>query len=104
MEIKRIAQPQEPLRRMDPSEVLADRNPVWVHLDDEITLELEGRAVVSYGPGEVAAPAIVANALVEVGGGVIIGSNFPPRTKASKPAPMRYVGGPFEGTRRWKLS
>jgi hypothetical protein len=103
MEIKRIPQPQEPLRRMDPAEVLADRNPVFVHLDDDITLELEGRAIVTYGRGDVAAPAVVANALIEAGG-TIIGSSFPPRTKASKPAPTRYVGGPFEGTRRWKLS
>jgi hypothetical protein len=102
MEIKQIAQPEEPLRRMDPSEVLADRNPVYVHLDDEITLELEGRAIVTYPRGQVAAPAVVANALIEAGG-TIIGSNLPPRTKACKPAPPRYVGGPFDGTRRWNI-
>jgi hypothetical protein len=101
MEIKLIAQPQEPLRRMDPSEVLADRNPVYVRLDAEITLELEGRAIVTYPRGQVAAPAIVANALVEAGG-QIIGSNFPPRTDAKPPAQKRYAN-PFSGTMRWKI-
>jgi hypothetical protein len=101
MEIKRIAQPQEPLRRMDPSEVLADRSPVYVHLDDEITLELEGRVIVTYPRGQVAAPAIVANALVEAGG-LLIGSNFPPRRDAPKPKPARYCD-PFGGSVRWKL-
>jgi hypothetical protein len=100
MQIKQIAQPQEPLRRMDPSEVLADRNPVYVHLDNEITLQLEGSAIVTYPRGQVAAPAIVANALVEAGG-LIIGSNFPPRTDA-KPAKTRYPD-PFGGSMRWKI-
>lgn len=103
MNIKVIQEPQAPLRRMDPEELSAGRNVVYVHLENPITLEIEGNAIVTYPTGQSSIPCVIANELVKHGA-ELVGSTVPRAaekpTRSKWPTPTR---GGTAGSIRFRM-
>jgi hypothetical protein len=75
MEI-RVIEEQPALVRMTPQELAADRKTLPVMLSKPITLEIEGKATVTYPIGQSFAPCSIVNVLVAAGA-ELIGSSLP---------------------------
>ena len=70
MEIKVIAEPQAPLRRMTPEELAEGRKTVTVRLERPITLQVEN-CIVTFPEGESEAVCPIANALFAQGAEIV---------------------------------
>jgi hypothetical protein len=103
MDIRVVEAPPTPLKVVTPEELCEGRPTVTVVLERPITLQVE-TCIVTYSIGEHRAPCVIANILFAQGGEIVGADGCFIKRESPKPAPMRYVGGPFEGTRRWKLS
>jgi hypothetical protein len=103
MDIKIVPTLQAPLQRRTPRQVAKGRNTVTVHLEEEITLEIDGSILVTYPRGLSAAPCEVANALAAQGADIVrADGTFIERDAAPKPKPARYPS-PFSGSMRFPI-
>jgi hypothetical protein len=103
MEIKVVAEPQAPPRRITPEELSEGRSTVTVWLEKSITLQVEN-CICTYSPGEHQAPCVIANILAAQQGAEIVRADgsFLNRD-VPKPAAQTRYPSPFSGTKRWKI-
>jgi hypothetical protein len=102
MEIRVVEAPTTPPKRKTPAQVAKGRKTVPVFLEAAITLELDGSTLVTYSPGEHAAPCEVANALFAQGAERVGPDGSFVKRDSAKPAHKRYPN-PFGGSMRYKI-
>jgi hypothetical protein len=102
MEIKVIAEPQAPLRRITPEELAEGRRTVTVWLEKSVTLQIEG-CLATYGPGEHQAPCVIANILFQQGGEIVRADGSFLQRDSPKPASQTRFPSPFSGSMRFPI-